>query len=173
MSDGIDCNDKDDDDKGQWSESGLVHFPKYWWLPAPALALIILWWQWRQWQQNLSWAVQNFGNTMHDSGNDDSGNSVVHNKDDNLLLYKNVPQTVFVIVVFCICFSSCILSLLSYACAGTQLGGRCLLCGNYYKVCHQRDTYNQTLPVLQLLFSNYLQRFFVIVFCICFSSFIV
>ena len=28
----------------------------------------------------------------------------------------------FVIIVFCICFSSCILSLLSYACAGTQLG---------------------------------------------------
>ena len=64
----------------------------------------------------------------------------------------------FVIIVFFICFSSCILSLLSYACAGTQLGGRCLLCGNYYKVCHQRDTYDQTRPVLQLLFSNYLQR---------------
>ena len=29
MSDGTDCNDKDDDDKRQWSESGLVHFPKY------------------------------------------------------------------------------------------------------------------------------------------------
>ena len=28
----------------------------------------------------------------------------------------------FVIIVFCICFSSCTLSLLSYACAGTQLG---------------------------------------------------
>ena len=43
-------------------------------------------------------------------------------------------------------------------CLCWNAAGRCLLCGNYYKVCHQRDTYNQTHPVLQLLFSNYLQR---------------
>ena len=117
-------------------------------------------WRWQNDSDNKKWPWFNqILFTIMETFIHDSGNSDVHSKDDNVLLYNNLPQIFFVIIVFCICFSSCILSLLSYACAGTQMGGRCLLCGNYYKVCHQRDTYNQTHPVLQLLLSIYLQQF--------------
>ena len=145
-------NCDDDNDKRQWSVSGLVHFPKYWllWITVKMMMTMIKmktnmtvmtmmtmtrgsgqnqgWstfpsidgpparlgthhtlmtrmtmakWRWQNDSDNKKWPWFNqILFTIMETFIHDSGNSDVHSKDDNVLLYNNLPQIFFVPIVF-------------------------------------------------------------------------